>query len=79
MNPQTKEPTPPRVKLPKGFKLPKSMKTPMFMKMPKRDQRAFMLAYHIGEERRKSASKRDVETYAENPQNNKIGRQVHVG
>lgn len=66
MNPQTKEPTPPRVKLPKGFKLPNSMKTPMFMKMSKRDQRVFMLAYHVGEERRKNASKRDVETYAEN-------------
>lgn len=62
MTPQKKEPTPPRQKLPKGFKLPKSMKTPMFMKMSKSEQRASMLAYMVGEERRKNASKRDVET-----------------
>ena len=62
----------PRIKLPKGFKLPNIYKAPWFMKLSPRSQRATMLAYYEGEQKIKNASKRDVETYAENPQNRYI-------
>lgn len=74
----SKEPTPPRQKLPKNYKLPSEFKTPWFMKLPKADQRAFMLAHQRGEERARNASKRDVETYAESPQNRSVGRNASV-
>jgi hypothetical protein len=72
------EPTPPRQKLPKNYKLPAEFKAPWFMKLPKSEQRMFMLAHQRGEERARSASKRDVETYAESPQNRSVGRNASV-
>lgn len=71
---QAKEATPPREKLPKNFKLPKSMKGPWFASMAKSEQRSFMLAFVSGETRARNASKRDIEQYAESPQNRNVGR-----
>lgn len=76
MNPQVKEATPKRIKLAKNFKLPNEMKTMIFMRAGKAEQRSEMLAYSVGEDRKRQMSKRDLETYAENPQNVKIGRKV---
>ena len=50
------------------------MKTIWFFKMPPAQRRAHMLAYQVSLERAKSQSKRDAETYAENSQNNRVGR-----
>ena len=69
-----KEPTPPRQKLPKHYKLPNSFKGAWFLSMSHEDQRMFMLAHASGEARAKNASKRDIETYAESPQNRNVGR-----
>lgn len=74
----TKAETPSHQKLPKTYKLPAEFKTPWFMKLSKSEQRVFMLAHQRGDERARSASKRDVETYAENPQNRMVGRNANV-
>ena len=73
-----KEPTPTRQKLPKNYKLPSEFKAPWFSSMPKASQRMFMLAHTVGETRARNASKRDLETYAESPQNRNVGRNVNT-
>jgi hypothetical protein len=74
---QKKEPTPPRQRLPKNYKLPNEFKGAWFSSMTHADRRMFMLAHRSGELRAKSASKRDIETYAESPQNRNVGRNEH--
>ena len=70
-------PTPPRQKLPKNYKLPNDFKGPWFARMKPAEQRSFMVGHHAGETRAKNASKRDIETYAENSQNRNVGREVN--
>lgn len=66
-----KSATPKAEKLPKGFKLPNRYKTLWFHRSKPAVQRAVMLAVKAGEDRKKAASKRDVETYAEAPKNSR--------
>lgn len=69
-----KEATPKRTRLSKNYNLPKAFKGPWFLSMAPCDRRAFMVAQQAGETRAKNASKRDIEQYAESPQNRNVGR-----